>query len=64
MIAGCDGFHGVCRPTVEDRLTIYEREYPFAWLGILAHAAPSSEELIYSPLTTAASRCTRCARTR
>ncbi len=48
VIAGCDGFHGVCRPTVEDRLTIYERVYPFAWLGILARAAPSSEELIYT----------------
>src|SRR3954471_1141707 len=40
LIAGCDGFHGVCRPTVADVLTIYEREYPFGWMGILAHAAP------------------------
>jgi p-hydroxybenzoate 3-monooxygenase len=48
VIAGCDGFHGVCRPAVEDRLTIYERVYPFAWLGVLARAAPSSEELIYT----------------
>jgi p-hydroxybenzoate 3-monooxygenase len=48
VIAGCDGFHGVCRQAVEDALTIYERVYPFAWLGILAHAAPSSEELIYA----------------
>jgi p-hydroxybenzoate 3-monooxygenase len=49
FVAGCDGFHGVCRPSipVED-LRIYEREYPFAWLGILADAAPSSEELVYS----------------
>jgi p-hydroxybenzoate 3-monooxygenase len=47
-IAGCDGFHGVCREAVRDRLQIYERVYPFAWLGILAHAAPSSEELIYT----------------
>jgi p-hydroxybenzoate 3-monooxygenase len=48
FIAGCDGFHGVCRTVVADHLQVYEREYPFAWLGILAHAAPSSEELVYS----------------
>jgi p-hydroxybenzoate 3-monooxygenase len=48
VIAGCDGFHGISRPTVpDDVLRIYEREYPFAWLGILAEVAPSSEELIY-----------------
>ncbi len=48
FIAGCDGFHGVCRPAIADALTIYERVYPFGWLGILAHAAPSSHELVYS----------------
>jgi p-hydroxybenzoate 3-monooxygenase len=49
VIAGCDGFHGVCRPAVPDGvLTIHEREWPFAWLGILAEAEPSSEELIYA----------------
>jgi p-hydroxybenzoate 3-monooxygenase len=48
VIAGCDGFHGVCRDAIADALTVYERVYPFAWLGILAHAAPSSEELIYA----------------
>lgn len=48
FVAGCDGFHGVCRSAVPDgRLTAYERTYPFAWLGILAEAAPSTEELIY-----------------
>ncbi|HXM64318.1 MAG TPA: 4-hydroxybenzoate 3-monooxygenase [Terriglobales bacterium] len=47
LIAGCDGFHGVCRPSVASALTVYERVFPFAWLGILAAAAPSSEELIY-----------------
>lgn len=47
FIAGCDGFHGVCRPAIAAALTLYERVYPFAWLGILANAAPSSEELIY-----------------
>jgi p-hydroxybenzoate 3-monooxygenase len=48
-IAGCDGFHGVCRPAVPDGvLTFHEREWPFAWLGILAEAEPASEELIYA----------------
>jgi p-hydroxybenzoate 3-monooxygenase len=49
VIAGCDGFHGVCRPSVPaDVLTIYERVYPFGWLGILAEAPPSSDELVYT----------------
>jgi p-hydroxybenzoate 3-monooxygenase len=49
FIAGCDGFHGVCRPSIPDsHIRIYEREYPFAWLGILASAPPSSPELVYS----------------
>jgi p-hydroxybenzoate 3-monooxygenase len=48
LIAGCDGSHGVCRPTIADVLTVYEREYPFGWMGILAHAAPTSDELIYA----------------
>jgi p-hydroxybenzoate 3-monooxygenase len=48
VIAGCDGFHGVCRPAIPDGvLTVYEREYPFAWLGILAEVEPSTDELIY-----------------
>lgn len=49
VLAGCDGFHGVCRPAVPDGvLSAYERTYPFAWLGVLARAAPSSDELIYT----------------
>jgi p-hydroxybenzoate 3-monooxygenase len=48
-IAGCDGFHGVCRDAIPAGvLTAFEREYPFAWLGILARVAPSAEELIYA----------------
>jgi p-hydroxybenzoate 3-monooxygenase len=48
FIGGCDGFHGICRPSVPDGvLTEYERDYPFGWLGILAQAKPVSEELIY-----------------
>jgi p-hydroxybenzoate 3-monooxygenase len=49
FIAGCDGFHGVCRPSIPaEALTVYQRDYPFGWLGILAQAPPSSEELIYA----------------
>ena len=49
FIAGCDGFHGVCRPSIPaSALTAYQRDYPFGWLGILAEAPPSSEELIYA----------------
>jgi p-hydroxybenzoate 3-monooxygenase len=49
FIAGCDGFHGISRPAFPlGTLATYERVYPFAWLGILAHAAPSSDELVYA----------------
>jgi p-hydroxybenzoate 3-monooxygenase len=49
FIAGCDGFHGVCRDAVPvGVLRAFEREYPFAWVGILAAAPPSNEELIYA----------------
>ena len=48
FIAGCDGFHGVSRSSIPAQaLTVYDRTYPFAWLGILAEAPPSREELIY-----------------
>jgi p-hydroxybenzoate 3-monooxygenase len=49
FVAGCDGSHGVCRGAAPPgALTVYEKEYPFAWLGILAAAPPSTEELIYA----------------
>jgi p-hydroxybenzoate 3-monooxygenase len=49
VVAGCDGFHGVCRDCIPAELaTHHERVYPFAWLGVLAHVAPSSEELVYT----------------
>ena len=49
LVAGCDGFHGICRPAIpQGRLTIWQREYPYAWLGILADVAPSTDELIYA----------------
>jgi|SRR5690242_16055802 len=49
FIAGCDGFHGTCRSAIpESVLRIYDRMYPFGWLGILADAPPSNDELIYA----------------
>ena len=49
FIAGCDGFHGICRGAVPAGvLRTFERAYPFAWLGILAAAPPTHDELIYA----------------
>ncbi len=47
-IAGCDGFHGVCRPSIPAGvLREFSREYPFGWLGILADVPPSHDEVLY-----------------
>jgi p-hydroxybenzoate 3-monooxygenase len=49
VVAGCDGFHGVCRGAIaQGVLREFEREYPFGWLGILAAVPPSTHELIYA----------------
>ena len=49
FIAGCDGFHGICRPSIPaERMRIFERDYPFGWLGILSESPPPEHELIYS----------------
>ena len=49
FIAGCDGFHGVCRASVPTQaITEYEKVYPFGWLGLLADVPPVSHELIYA----------------
>jgi p-hydroxybenzoate 3-monooxygenase len=49
VIAGCDGFHGVCRTSIPDGvLAVFERDYPLGWLGILAEVAPSIDELVYT----------------
>jgi len=49
VIAGCDGFHGVCRPSIpEGVLDSFSRDYPFGWLGILADVPPSNDELVYA----------------
>jgi p-hydroxybenzoate 3-monooxygenase len=48
-VAGCDGFHGVSRQSIpKEALEIFERIYPFGWLGVLADTPPVSEELIYA----------------
>ena len=49
IVAGCDGFHGVCRPSFPAGVSrTFSREYPFGWLGILAAVAPSNDELVYA----------------
>jgi p-hydroxybenzoate 3-monooxygenase len=49
VIAGCDGFHGVCRPSIPAGvLSSFSRDYPYGWLGILAEVAPSNDELVYA----------------
>jgi p-hydroxybenzoate 3-monooxygenase len=49
VLAGCDGFHGICRPSIPAGvLSEFSREYPFGWLGILAAVAPSNDELVYA----------------
>jgi p-hydroxybenzoate 3-monooxygenase len=49
FVAGCDGYHGVCRQSIpSDRLKVYERVYPFGWLGVLADLPPPWQELIYA----------------
>jgi p-hydroxybenzoate 3-monooxygenase len=59
FIAGCDGFHGVSRASVEpSAIAIYERIYPFGWLGILSETPPVSHELIYSNHARGFALCT------
>jgi p-hydroxybenzoate 3-monooxygenase len=49
LVAGCDGFHGVCRQTIPaGLLKTFERDYPYGWLGILAEVEPSIDELVYA----------------
>ncbi|WP_116886999.1 4-hydroxybenzoate 3-monooxygenase [Pseudomonas syringae] len=48
-IAGCDGFHGVSRQSIPaNALKVFERVYPFGWLGVLADTPPVNEELVYA----------------
>jgi p-hydroxybenzoate 3-monooxygenase len=65
FIAGCDGFHGVSRASVpEDAITVFERVYPFGWLGLLADVPPVSDELIYVNHERGFALCSMRSRTR
>jgi p-hydroxybenzoate 3-monooxygenase len=65
FIAGCDGFHGVSRPTIPaSRLRTYERMYAFGWLGVLVDQPPVSEELIYAHHERGFALCSMRSRTR
>jgi p-hydroxybenzoate 3-monooxygenase len=64
-IAGCDGFHGVCRASVpRDAITEYEKVYPFGWLGVLTDTPPVSDELIYVSSARGFALCSMRSRTR
>jgi p-hydroxybenzoate 3-monooxygenase len=65
VIAGCDGFHGVCRASApRGAITEYEKVYPFGWLGLLSDTPPVSEELIYINSPRGFSLCSQRSRTR
>jgi p-hydroxybenzoate 3-monooxygenase len=65
FIAGCDGFHGVCRASVpEGSITEYEKVYPFGWLGVLADTPPVHHELIYVNSTRGFALCSQRSPTR
>lgn len=65
FIAGCDGFHGVCRASVpEAAIRTYERVYPFGWLGLLADVKPVAHELIYAHTDRGFALCSMRSNTR
>jgi p-hydroxybenzoate 3-monooxygenase len=65
FIAGCDGYHGVCRKSVPaNALQIFERVYPFGWLGVLSETPPVAEELIYANHPRGFALCSMRSRTR
>jgi p-hydroxybenzoate 3-monooxygenase len=65
FIAGCDGFHGICRRSIPERaIKAFERVYPFGWLGILADTPPAAEELVYAYSDHGFALCTMRSRTR
>ena len=65
FIAGCDGFHGVCRASVpRSAITEYEKVYPFGWLGLLSDTPPVSDEIIYINSPRGFSLCSQRSKTR
>ena len=64
-IAGCDGFHGVARRSIPaERLSVFERVYPFGWLGLLSDTPPVNHELIYASSERGFSLCSQRSATR
>ncbi|MFL6969159.1 4-hydroxybenzoate 3-monooxygenase [Pseudomonas alvandae] len=64
-VAGCDGFHGVARQSIPaEKLKVFERVYPFGWLGILADTPPVHEELVYARHERGFALCSMRSRTR
>jgi p-hydroxybenzoate 3-monooxygenase len=65
FIAGCDGFHGVCRASVPSKsIQEFEKVYPFGWLGVLSDTPPVHEELIYVNSTRGFALCSQRSTTR
>jgi p-hydroxybenzoate 3-monooxygenase len=65
FVAGCDGFHGVCRDSIPDSaIATFERVYPFGWLGLLSDTPPVSDELIYVNHERGFALCSMRSRTR
>jgi p-hydroxybenzoate 3-monooxygenase len=65
FVAGCDGYHGVCRKSVpQSAMQIFERVYPFGWLGVLADVPPVGQELTYSNHARGFALCSMRSRTR
>jgi p-hydroxybenzoate 3-monooxygenase len=65
FIAGCDGFHGVCRSSVpKERMRCFEKRYPFGWLGLLSDTPPVSGELIYARTERGFALCSQRSQTR
>lgn len=65
FIAGCDGYHGVCRASVpQDKIKTFEKVYPFGWLGVLADVPPVADELIYAQSERGFALCSMRSKTR
>ncbi|MGN1056199.1 MAG: 4-hydroxybenzoate 3-monooxygenase [Comamonas sp.] len=65
FIAGCDGFHGVCRASApQDKIKTFEKVYPFGWLGMLSDTPPVSDELIYAHTERGFALCSQRSKTR
>ena len=65
FIAGCDGFHGICRASApKDKIKTFEKVYPFGWLGLLSDTPPVSEELIYAHTERGFALCSQRSKTR